>query len=208
MPRGRRERDFYETGAKAVRALLAHVDWLGLGDGSTLPLGRYRVFEPCAGRNAITKPLRAAGLYVVTGDLVEPTGVRHDVVGDARYDDAWRAAGKVDPFAPNDWTVTNPPFSDAYAILLNAWRHSQVGVAFLLRLSFLEPTRERGQFLAENPPSDLIVLPRYSFTGDGSTDSVTCAWMVWYPRRLPAHRTHRIVIASDVVGRPLLDRQE
>ena len=90
MPRGRRERDFYETGAKAVRALLAHVDWLALGDGSTLPLGRYRVFEPCAGRNAITKPLRAAGLYVVTGDLVEPTGVRHDVPAQPARQSTWR----------------------------------------------------------------------------------------------------------------------
>jgi hypothetical protein len=49
----------------------------------------------------------------------------------------------------------------------------------LLRLSFLEPTRERGPWLAANPPDLVIVLPRISFTGDGKTDSVTCAWMIW-----------------------------
>jgi hypothetical protein len=49
----------------------------------------------------------------------------------------------------------------------------------LLRLSFLEPTFERQDLLIDNPPDAMIVLPRYSFTGDGKSDSVTCAWMVW-----------------------------
>jgi hypothetical protein len=35
------------------------------------------------------------------------------------------------------------------------------------------------RWLAEHPPTKLIVLPRISFTGDGKTDSVTCAWYVW-----------------------------
>jgi len=55
-------------------------------------------------------------------------------------------------------------------------------VAMLLRLSFLEPTAKvnpRGPWLAECPPSRLIVLPRCSYTGDGRTDSVTTAWMIW-----------------------------
>jgi hypothetical protein len=48
-----------------------------------------------------------------------------------------------------------------------------------LRLSYLEPVRNRGAWLAAHPPTGLIVLPRISFTGDGQTDTVTCAWMVW-----------------------------
>jgi hypothetical protein len=48
----------------------------------------------------------------------------------------------------------------------------------LLRLSYLEPCNNRAEFLSVNPPS-LIVLPRISFTGDGKTDNVTCAWFVW-----------------------------
>jgi hypothetical protein len=49
----------------------------------------------------------------------------------------------------------------------------------LLRLSYLEPTEDRGAWLNSHPPTDLIVLPRISFTGNGKTDSVTCAWIVW-----------------------------
>lgn len=32
-----------------------------------------------------------------------------------------------------------------------------------------------------NPPTRVYVCPRTSFTGDGRTDSVTCAWMIWEP---------------------------
>lgn len=55
-----------------------------------------------------------------------------------------------------------------------------VGVAMLLRLSYLEPTKDRGHWLNDHPPTQMIVLPRISFTGDGKTDSVTCAWMIWH----------------------------
>ncbi len=45
--------------------------------------------------------------------------------------------------------------------------------------SVLEPCEGRGAWLAAHPPQALIVLPRMSFTGEGKTDSVTCAWVVW-----------------------------
>jgi len=53
------------------------------------------------------------------------------------------------------------------------------GLAFLLRLSWLEPTAARQDFLNQYPPKRLIVLPRHDFRGSGQTDSVTSAWMVW-----------------------------
>ena len=59
----------------------------------------------------------------------------------------------------------------------------RVGVAFLLRLSFVEPTNERGDWLEKNPPTGRITLPRYSFTGDGRSDSVTAEWMIWHKDR-------------------------
>lgn len=74
--------------------------------------------------------------------------------------------------------VTNPPFNEANRIV-PAFVRAGHRCAFLLRLSWLEPTGDRQDFLAENPPSGLIVLPRYSFTGDGKTDSATAAWMLW-----------------------------
>jgi hypothetical protein len=77
------------------------------------------------------------------------------------------------------WTVTNPPFNKAIEILQYAFKYSTHGVAFFMRLSFLEPTKDRTPFLLAHPPTQIIVMPRVSFTGDGKTDSVTCAWFIW-----------------------------
>jgi hypothetical protein len=77
-----------------------------------------------------------------------------------------------------DWVVSNPPFTCCTPIIVGAFRVARKGVAMLLRLSYLEPCNDRAEFLAAHPPS-LIVLPRISFTGDGKSDNVTCAWFVW-----------------------------
>jgi hypothetical protein len=61
-------------------------------------------------------------------------------------------------------------------------------------MSYLEPVENRGVWLNEHPPTTLIVLPRISFTGDGKTDNVTCAWMVW--RKDPT-ALHRIFVAKN-----------
>jgi hypothetical protein len=54
----------------------------------------------------------------------------------------------------------------------------------LLRLSWLEPTANRKEFLAYYPPDLLIVLPRTRYNPNSrSVDSVTTAWMVWYTLR-------------------------
>ena len=52
---------------------------------------------------------------------------------------------------------------------------------------------DRGAWLNEHPPTTLIVLPRISFTGNGKTDSVTCAWMVWEKNAI----TQRIIVAKN-----------
>lgn len=143
--------DFYETGASAVRALLSRYRLMG------------PILEPCAGDGAIARPLMDAGYHVTTNDL--------DTERDAHthYDAAKMIACAVDT------VVSNPPFSLAYEILEN-FRPQNVDVVLLCRLSFLEPTKKRRLLV---PPKAMIVLPRYSFTGDGRTDSVTCAWMLW-----------------------------
>lgn len=126
-----------------------------------------RILEPCVGDGAISEPLRASGLSVSTNDIDDcvPTDTHGDYL--------LSSLGKF------DWIITNPPFSQAFQMLVKAFGETDRGVAFQLRLSFLEPTKERVEWLHVNPPSHLIVLPRYSFTGDGKSDSVTTAWMVW-----------------------------
>ena len=162
----RRSNDFYETNKLAVTELLKY-----------LPLKLGNVLEPTAGRNAITLPLIASSrcTSVRTNDISH--SYNHPCHLDMTQDLSWETIYKI--YCPFDWIITNPPFSVAYNILTRAVDLAQQGVAFLLRLSFLEPTIEREEFLCEHPPSQLIILPRYSFTGDGKTDSVTCAWMIW-----------------------------
>lgn len=179
----RRDHDAYYTPTDAVHALMRRRPLIGkAGDV---------VVEPCVGGGAIAQPFRDRGCLVITNDLV-PT-VEADVHDDAQIVATWRELqmkADVDRivrdghdsaiFSAIDWVVTNPPFVAARPILKQAIAHARLGVAFFLRLSFLEPTEERGDWLAAHPPDDLFVLPRISFTGDGKSDSVTCAWMVWY----------------------------
>jgi hypothetical protein len=167
MPR--RALDYYETPPHYVAPLLALIG----------PLDGLRVYEPCVGRGHISRSLGAAA-YVLTNDLDDtlPAAMHFD----ARRVEAWPTATTL------DWTITNPPFSDELAILQHALVSSH-NVAFLARLSFLEPTIARGVFWQAHPPTDVIVLPRYSFrlndAGKRQTDNVTCCWIVYRQGRPP-----------------------
>lgn len=144
--------DIYHTGNRQVDSLLENINIYG------------SIFECCSGEGHISKYL---GSNVIINDI------RHNGF-DARNHIYW---SEMNP--KPDWTITNPPFSSAYRILCNALAYSNTGVAFLLRLSFLEPTIERESLLVRQPPNKLLVLPRFSFSRDGKTDSVTTAWMIW-----------------------------
>lgn len=157
----RRPNDFYPTPEWATHELLSQVEIRG------------SVLECCAGAGDIASPLRRSGLMVITNDI----DGRH--LTDCHFDAVlpWPVGNGMP-----DWVVTNPPFSLAPEIVPMAYNRSRIGVAILLRLSFLEPVENRGHWLNQHPPTTLIVLPRISFTGDGKTDNVTCAWMVWDKR--------------------------
>jgi len=168
MPR--RPLDQYETPPHYVQPLL---DLIG-------PLTGLTVYEPCVGKWHIAQFLTGAG-HLSTNDLdPQCAATIHE---DARSERAWPFAhADPDDDFRVDWTITNPPFSDELVILQHALANSR-NVAFLARLSFLEPTLTRAAFWAAHPPTDLIVLPRYSFrlndAGKRQTDSVTCCWIVY-----------------------------
>lgn len=166
---GRRPLDLYPTDEAVTLALLARVS----------PHGR--ILEPCAGPGAMARVLaRHPGVDAVVTSDVDPQH-NTDLVADATQPTAvcWQQRP--------DWVVTNPPFNVALPILRNAMRSARVGVAFLVRLSFMEPagqlSGDRGQFLAAHADRQVLSLvlgnPRPSFTGDGRTDSVTAVWLVW-----------------------------
>lgn len=84
-----------------------------------------------------------------------------------------------------------PAFFLAFEALKVAFEHARLGVAFLLRLSFLEPTKDRHEWLIQHADHLRFVIPvnpRANFrkgernprTGKiYGTDNVTVAWFVW-----------------------------
>ena len=177
--------EFYRTPAWATAILLERMSC----DGAVL--------EPCSGDGAITDILRSGKRLVRTNDI--NVTMDADDHADAADPDTWvRWNGQF------DWVVSNPPFSKAHAIVPLAVAAARSGVAMLLRLSWLEPCEDRVEWLAENPPRALIVLPRISFSGDGKTDSVTCAWMIWSEWRFSPTGIEvvRRYNSSDATGHP------
>lgn len=187
----RRPHDQYFTPASACEVLKAHWDgWKGRDQYGAI------LIDPCCGDGAFQRSFSDRSW--VTCDIDPAMNPKY--VRDMSEQTSWARLKQKDWVgAPCGFTwshsvIMNPPFKhamsfvryavQAYGITKTYYdgdKKSKVygSVAALLRLSFLEPTKERGPWLAENPPDLVIVLPRISFTGDGKTDSVTCAWMIW-----------------------------
>ena len=160
--------DFYETPAWQSRALLRYAPIVGT------------VAESCAGAGGITSVLETHPRIarIVTSDLLAVFNTM--VCGDARADMTWERLDGLTTCGI-DWVIDNPPFSAAFEILPKAMANAKLGVAFLLRMSFLEPTDARGPWLKDHPPNLRITLPRTKYRKDKKgTDSVTTEWMVWY----------------------------
>lgn len=169
MPR-RRPRDAYYTPTHALDALIDRE-----------PVRGHTLLDPCCGDGRMAFALRKRFRILLLNDLASPQldvqalaaeGCRVSVFNrDATLDES-----PVWGWAP-DWVITNPPWNLASEIAQLALRYS-TNVALLLRLTFLEATKNR-QWLCEHPPKALIVLPRISFNGTGQTDSCVPAWLLW-----------------------------
>lgn len=171
MPRAKL--DLYETPPHYVQALLDVIGDL-----------RYKsIYEPCVGKGAImNRVMRSTGTKGrewITNDID-----RRRVASthyDATTSDAWQVNAQ--------WAITNPPFRHEQAILQHALRTCP-NVAFLARLSFLEPTQDRTRFWKRYlcNLSHVIVLTRYSFRrndrGQRGSDSQTCCWLVFRQRKV------------------------
>jgi hypothetical protein len=156
----RRNLDQYYTPSLAVNQFLDNLDFDLFGV----------ILEPCNGEGAISKELVKRGYQVITNDL--DSNNEADTHLDLSVPLNWRLIEDV------DFIVTNPPFNLAPEIISLAHLKAKRGVIALLRLSFIEPCLNRVNFLVDNPPSQMIITPRISFTGNG-TDSITTAWFIW-----------------------------
>lgn len=159
----RRKNDFYETAPWQVDALV-----------DNLPELSGVISCPCVGDGSLMRRLqeRRPDLVFVTNDIDETKEADFHV--DAATADGWN---QMAPWP--DWVVENFPFNVEHRILPYAVQAARCGVVAMARISFTEPTRDRGPWLAANPYQKRITLERHSFTGNGSTDSATTDWLVW-----------------------------
>lgn len=157
----RRERDFYPTPDWATQALL-----------SAFPEIRgSRMLDPTCGDGRMAQAL-ASRFDVVLCNDIEPRPNVAQYHMDARNHLLYEEARA-------EWIVTNLPFNLAGPLAWMALHGASVGVALLLRCTFLEPCEGR-EWLTRRPPTAILALPRISFNGAG-TDSAPCWWFIWGP---------------------------
>lgn len=171
----RQPNDEYHTPASLTQALIHTIGLSSFQDAI--------ICEPCVGNHAIVDIFKDwsrsfdLGISYVTNDINREKKAQF-------HEDARKGDSTIWNESWYDWTITNPPFNHATEILKNALEHSR-NIAFLLRLTYAEPTQDRGHILNNwsDLMSDFIVFgqPRPSFirTAKSSTDSVTTAWFVW-----------------------------
>lgn len=186
--KARHANDLYETDRRLTHALLKEYQLTG------------NVLECCAGNGAIAAALRehedAKHYQVFTNDLVDScAGPSHDFNLDATQPESWKTMSDRESI---NFVVTNPPFSLATQILPLAYEHARWGVAMLLRLSYLEPCKNRFQWLQEHPPASVIVFnPRPRWRDDTrNSDAVTVAWFCFHKfanRHLAAQQKTQLI---------------
>lgn len=118
--------DLYETPACATQALIRTGEFLIPPDGGS----GMDIWEPCAGRGAISRELRAAGHAVLASDLVAYDGADEGIITGRDF--------LMERHCPRvSAIVTNPPYKLANQFI----RHGLslgVPVIVLLRLAALE----------------------------------------------------------------------
>ena len=136
----------------------------------------HTILEPCCGNGSMMKRINE-----IAGNPITGTDITMGSFFDATTKEYWARHNHF------DWVITNPPFNQAPKILHHALNNSHVGVAFLLRLSFLEPCPSgktaRFDVLTQGEDNLRYIIPlnpRPKFRKDvQATDSVTSAWFVW-----------------------------
>lgn len=134
----------FPTPPWATRALC---EWL-LGQGYRL--GDSDCLEPAAGRGHMVRPLAEYFRSVQASDVAD-MGMGYEVAD-------FLMSGNDDR---TDWVISNPPFSLAQEFIFEGLRRSRVGVAMLVRLSFLEGmTRHAELFSVQRPKAILQYAER------------------------------------------------
>jgi hypothetical protein len=159
-----------------------------------LQLTEQRIFDPCCGNSHATALTFGKDNHVVENDIVPPTENNNRYCFDAT--EGWDQYLEAQDFYGEsedgidwaiDWVITNPPYKRGMseAIIQQSLSYANTGVAMLLRLSWLEPTRNRVKLLTNNNPEmELLAVypisprPKFDPSKPGN-DSMTVAWFIW-----------------------------
>lgn len=128
----RRTLDQYQTASWQVDALV-----------DNCPEISGHIWCPCVGDGSLSNQLalRLPELTFFTNDIDNNCAAHHH--GDATDYHTWISMLTADDLAP-DWIIENPPFNSELAILEHAYTVATCGVIFMARISFTEPTHDRG----------------------------------------------------------------
>ncbi len=172
----RRQHDAYYTEKGLTLELLKY-----------LSLDKYTtILEPCVGDGHIRDVVqeRYPHLVYTTNDI--------DTTKEADFhEDATNSGGLYCEYQKmidcthiiNRWwdcCITNFPYNQQDAIIPLVWEHVEL-LAFIPRLTWLEPTRTRAKFLQENAKHcryQIIYNPRPKYDSKG-TDNVTSMFIVY-----------------------------
>lgn len=166
--------DLYETPACATRALIRTGEFLDGGSG-------IGIWEPCAGRGAISRELKAAGHAVLATDLVAYEGADEGIIAGRDF--------LLERHRPRvSLIVTNPPYMHADAFI----RHGLslgLPVIVLLRLMAIEGAK-RSDLIDEHlirvwaGIERLPFMHRDGWSGKRNSNSgAPFAWFVFSPEK-------------------------
>ena len=165
--------DPFPTPPWATRALFIRVlaDLWPLG-GAHNPV----VHEPACGAGHMVKVLDEFTNHAKASDILD-YGLAGQQIAD--YTD-WR-----ERFGRVDWTITNPPYSQAQKFIQRALDLSETGVAMLLRTTFLEGIARYETLFSKRPPA--IVAPftervtmQRGRLRETKGSMIPYCWFVWY----------------------------
>jgi hypothetical protein len=159
--------DDFPTPPWATRALC---EWLKTKD---IDMSAMSVREPAANRGHMTMPLSEYFATVEGSDI-------HD------YGHGFPVRNYLtdDNFENTDFTITNPPFILAREFVEKAIRLSDVGIAVIVRLAFIEGKDRYNNLFKEYPPSYLLQfvervgMCKGTIDKDLATATAYC-WLVW-----------------------------
>jgi hypothetical protein len=162
--------DFFPTPPWATRALFKHV-LPAMGFGSTI----FSAWEPACGAGHMAEPIsEAATAQVVASDIFDHGygQAPHDFLHD-------------EPLCRPEWIITNPPFNSAAEFTLRALDLATVGVAMLVRTTWIESAARYEMIFKDRPPTlyapfvERVPMVKGRWDPTGST-ATAYAWACWH----------------------------